>query len=129
MGYTEIIFRPQKFTKKVRKSLYVLLDSLLLGYISIIMFILMFFAEAQEIKQWCDVLGVLALHAEVVEWFCHVGLLPELADEDCAAAEMQASSLGVPRIPYPAKTLMEAYEKRYDCLYAIELYDHISVYY
>ncbi|KAG8233674.1 hypothetical protein J437_LFUL014116 [Ladona fulva] len=67
---------------------------------------------SQEMQKWSEILEVLALYTGVVQWFCHNGLLPELADEDSEAAEIQASNLGVPRLPYPAKVLAEAYEKR-----------------
>ncbi|XP_071451858.1 protein ELYS-like, partial [Hetaerina americana] len=85
-----------------------------------------FVDELKEIEQWCEVLGILALHIQVVQWFCYVGLLPELADEDSAAAEIEASNIGAPRIPYPAKVLTAIYEERRKVLRSIPGVSNVS---
>lgn len=65
--------------------------------------------------QQAQVLELVAVYIEVVEWFVNVGLLPEFPCGDLALVDgfETAGELGPHRVPYPAAALAKIYQKRY----------------
>lgn len=67
-------------------------------------------------SQQAQVLELVAVYIEVVEWFVNVGLLPEFPCEDLTLVDDDyeaAGECGPHRVPYPAATLAKMYQKRY----------------
>ncbi|KDR14054.1 Protein ELYS [Zootermopsis nevadensis] len=67
-----------------------------------------------DVTQQAQVLELVAVYIEVVEWFVNVGLLPEFPCGDLALVDgfETAGELGPHRVPYPAAALAKIYQKR-----------------
>jgi len=68
------------------------------------------------LSQQAQILELVSVYIEVVEWFVNVGLLPEFPCEDLAHVNDSceaAGEFGPNRVPYPASTLAKIYQKRY----------------
>lgn len=69
-----------------------------------------------DVSHQAQVLELVAVYIEVVEWFVNVGLLPEFPCEELALVDdgyEAARELGTYRVPYPAAALAKIYQKRY----------------
>ncbi|GFG34649.1 hypothetical protein Cfor_03066 [Coptotermes formosanus] len=68
-----------------------------------------------DLSQQAQILELVAVYIEVVEWFVNVGLLPEFPCEDLACVDDGCGAtgeFGPHRVPYPASTLAKIYQKR-----------------
>jgi hypothetical protein len=81
--------------------------------------------------QQAQVLELVAVYIEVVEWFVNVGLLPEFPCDNLALVDdgyETAGEFGPHRVPYPAAALAKIYQKRYMHILNIPLINVTSIF-